>query len=202
MWRPLGQGEVYLYDQNRKNKCGDDYNFSSPGIFAIGSSNRITERVVINSPGKSDGLVEAWLNGIKKVSLPNLQLRGNVPNDSALVDLVSLETFYGGSTSNFAPLGTTHSKFSGFVVRKDLPDFTKPFVPIIATTTSIQKVQRAHSGSVDFKNVFTENDLNLDREQQNSPENLRAEYPRFDARGRLLRTGTKKSTIINGPLPH
>ncbi len=141
-WRAGGQGEVYLYDQNRKNNCGDDFNFSSPGSFAIGKWNRITERVVINSPGKSDGLVEAWFNGVKKVTLPNLQLRGNVPIDSALVDLVSLETFYGGSSGSFAPPQTDHSRFNGFVVRKDLPDFSKPFQPITNTTSENEKPQR------------------------------------------------------------
>lgn len=142
MWRAGGQGEVYLYDQKRKNNCGDDYNFSSPGSFAIGAWNRITERVVINSPGKNDGLFEAWFNGVKKVTLPNLQLRGNVPVDSALVDLVSLETFFGGSSSSFAPPQTNHSRFNGFVVRKDLPDYSKPFQPITGPTSDLENPQQ------------------------------------------------------------
>jgi hypothetical protein len=127
MWRGGGVGQVYLYHQDRKNACGDEFDFPGPALFAIGKWNRITERVVINAPGQADGLVEAWLNGKKMLSLPNLKLRGSVAADVALVDQVSLQTFYGGSSADWAPSVTTHARFSSFYVRDDLPDFSLGF---------------------------------------------------------------------------
>jgi hypothetical protein len=127
MWRGGGRGEVYLYHQNRQNGCGDDYEFPSPGNFIKGPWNRITEHVVINTPGKNDGYVEAWYNGKKQVTMNNLQLRGKVSETTALVDAVSLQTFYGGSSSGWAPPHDTHSKFSNLYVRDDLPDLNQPF---------------------------------------------------------------------------
>lgn len=127
MWRGGGRGEVYLYHQNRKNGCGDDYQFPSPGNFSMGEWNRITEHVIINSPGKNDGQIEAWFNGKKQVTMTGLQLRGKVSETTALVDAVSLQTFYGGSSSSWAPPRDTHSTFSNLYVRDDLPDFSQPF---------------------------------------------------------------------------
>jgi hypothetical protein len=88
--------------------------------------------------------VEAWFNGVKKVSLTNIQLRGNVSAATARVDAVSLQTFYGGSTSAWAPSRNTHSRFSGFVVRTDLPDFSKPFDP---NPTGLEKPIRSGNRS-------------------------------------------------------
>jgi hypothetical protein len=127
MWRAGGQGEVYLYNQNRKSGCGDDYNFSNPGLFVKNAWNRITEHVVINTPGVKDGLVEAWYNGRKAVTIPNVQLRGKVAQDVALIDAVSLQTFYGGHDLSWIPSHTTHARFSALYVRNDLPDFSQPF---------------------------------------------------------------------------
>lgn len=128
MWRGGGRGEVYLYHQNRRSGCGDSYVFPADGgYFKKEAWNRITERVVINSPGKNDGLIEAWLNGRKMVTLNNLKLRGNVAENVALVDNVSLQTFYGGSSSSWAPPRTTHATYSQYFVRDDLPDFSVTF---------------------------------------------------------------------------
>jgi hypothetical protein len=127
MWVTSCKGCIYLYHQNRRSNCGDNYMFSNSGNIPVGQWVRITERVVINTPGQNNGIVEAWYNGAKVVSLNNIQLRGNVSATTALVDCVSLQTFYGGSTNDWAPSSTTHSRFSVFHVRSDLPDFSLPF---------------------------------------------------------------------------
>ncbi len=127
MWRRGGWGEVYLYDQNRVNRCGDDYPFPAPGTFAVAHWNRITEHVVVNTPGRKDGKIEAWLNGVLQDTLNNVELRGDVGADVALVDQVSLETFYGGGNPSWAPPQDMQAQFSAFYVRDDLPDFSRPF---------------------------------------------------------------------------
>jgi hypothetical protein len=142
MWHGGGGGHFYYYHQNRVNDCGDEINFSGNPLMKIDGKNRITEHVVINTPGQSDGSAEAWLNGKKIITLNGVKWRGSVAATVAMVDQVSLQTFYGGSTTDWAPSATTHSTFTGFVVRKDLPDFAKPFEPV---TTGV--ISRDGSGN-------------------------------------------------------
>jgi hypothetical protein len=134
MWLINCAGTIYLYDQNRQNNCGDDYIFSNGADIAVNQWSRITERVVINTPGQKNGIVQAWFNGKQVVSLTAVELRGSVSATTAMVDGVSLQTFYGGSTSDWAPGVTTHSLFSVFHVRDDLPDFTLPFDTVFSAT--------------------------------------------------------------------
>jgi hypothetical protein len=143
MWHGGGGGHFYYYHQNRVNNCGDEINFAGNPTMKIDGKNRITEHVVINAPGQSDGSAEAWLNGKKVVTLNGVKWRGSVAATIAMVDQVSLQTFYGGSTNDWAPSSTTHATFTGFVVRKDLPDFAKPFEPV---TTGV--VNRDGAGSL------------------------------------------------------
>ncbi|MDB5049834.1 MAG: hypothetical protein JWO30_2905 [Fibrobacteres bacterium] len=134
MWHEGGGAHFYYYHQNRANDCGDVINFSGSPTLKTTGWNRITEHVVVNTPGQSNGSAEAWFNGKKVITLGNIKWRGNVAATVAMVDQVSLQTFYGGSTNDWAPSQTTHSQFNGFVVRKDLPDFTIPFE---AVTTGV-----------------------------------------------------------------
>lgn len=104
MCRPNGLGQVYLYHQNRKSGCGDEYDFPAPGNYSLGKPNRITERVVLNTPGQN--------NGVKKVSLTGVQLRGKVAANVARIDNVSLQTFYGGGTMPEIPAGVSGQSIS------------------------------------------------------------------------------------------
>ena len=127
MWHENGGGHFYYYHQNRASDCGDSKNFTGGLAFKKMAWNRITEHVVVNTPGQSDGSAQAWLNGQKVTDFGGIKWRGSVAANVALVDQVSLQTFYGGSTSDWSPSSTTHSKFSSLIVRTDLPDFSKPF---------------------------------------------------------------------------
>ncbi|MDB5105935.1 MAG: hypothetical protein JWP91_3624 [Fibrobacteres bacterium] len=127
MWHDGGGGHFYYYHQNRVNDCGDVRNFANGLAFKKSAWNRITEHVVVNAPGQANGSAQAWLNGAKVTDMTGIKWRGSVAATVAMVDQVSLQTFYGGSTSDWSPTSTTHSRFSAFVVRTDLPDFSKPF---------------------------------------------------------------------------
>ena len=127
MWHENGGGHFYYYHQNRVSDCGDSKNFLNGQAFKKNSWNRITERVVVNAPGQANGSAQAWLNGQKVTEASGIKWRGNVGENTALVDQVSLQTFYGGSTSDWSPSATTHARFSSLIVRTELPDFSQPF---------------------------------------------------------------------------
>jgi hypothetical protein len=127
MWHEQGQVDLYLYHQDRRSGCGDTYRSNPPSGFARNRWCRITERVVVNTPGARDGLVEVWYDGRKSLSLPQARLRGNVGAGVALVDAISLQTFYGGDSRSWAPPHATHAAFAGFHLLDSLPDFSVPF---------------------------------------------------------------------------
>jgi hypothetical protein len=182
MWRAAGLGQVYLYHQDRKSGCGDEFDFPGPGNFSAAKPNRITEHVVINTPGQKNGVVEAWFNGAKVVSLTNIQLRGNVAANTARIDQVSLQTFYGGSTTAWAPSKNTQSSFKGFVVRTDLPDFTRPFS---LGQTGLEKAYRAGDTGADRSFTFTYLGSGSMPELPRGAAGQRLSV--FDLHGRLLR---------------
>lgn len=131
MWHENGGGHFYYYHQDRVSDCGDSKNFPSGDTFRKMAWNRITEHVVVNAPGKADGSAQAWLNGVKVTDFGGIKWRGSVADNVALVDQVSLQTFYGGSTGDWSPSQTTHSRFSPLIVRNDMPDLAAPFeVPV------------------------------------------------------------------------
>jgi hypothetical protein len=127
MWHEQGETHLYLYHQKRRSGCGDTYRASAPAALPKNQWNRITQRVVLNAPGADNGLVEAWYNGRKVLSQGNLQLRGRVGETVARIDAISLQTFYGGSSSSWAPSQDTHATFGGFYLMDSLPDFSRPF---------------------------------------------------------------------------
>lgn len=127
MWHERGQLDLYLYHQDRRSGCGDTYRSQQPALFQKGRWGRITERVRVNTPGQADGSIEVWVDGRPYIHLPRVRLRGNVAATVALVDAVSLQTFYGGSSGSWAPPRTTHATFSAFHVRDSLPDLSLPF---------------------------------------------------------------------------
>lgn len=127
MWKESGNANLYMYEQNRRSGCGDSYSLSETAVFSKNQWVRVTQRVVINTPGQRDGMVEVWIEGAKRLSMPKFELRGNVGADVALVDAVSLQTFYGGSSQSWAPPKDTHADFSEFHVLDSLPSLDKPF---------------------------------------------------------------------------
>lgn len=80
-----------------------------------------------------------------------------------MVDGVSLQTFYGGSTSDWAPSATTHSRFTVFHVRDDLPDFTLPFDTVFSATpampSSAPSLARAEGPARNFVFSYAGNGL-------------------------------------------
>ena len=152
MWHQNGGAHFYYYHQNRQSNCGDTRDFANGRTLKKNAWNRITLRTVVNTPGQSNGLAQLWLNGEKVVDVGNIKWRGNVAETVALVDQVSLQTFYGGSTQDWAPSHTTHARFSILVVRTNLPDFTVPFDPTTAirnpSFNGVEKPVQAGIGAV------------------------------------------------------
>ncbi len=112
MWRPNGKLVVYAYHQDRPSQWGEDLELC--GTVATGEWIQITQRVVMNSaPDKRDGIVEAWINGEKRLQRTDLRWS---TTQNLEVDVLAYSSFYGGNGPDWAPSKTTHIQFDDFKV--------------------------------------------------------------------------------------
>eukprot|EP01097_Dermamoeba_algensis_P008651 TRINITY_DN5850_c0_g1_i2.p1 TRINITY_DN5850_c0_g1~~TRINITY_DN5850_c0_g1_i2.p1 ORF type:complete len:237 (-),score=63.08 TRINITY_DN5850_c0_g1_i2:39-749(-) len=115
MWVREGKMILYLYSQNRENRCG---NGVQTGVtFETNKWYNITETVTVNSPGASNGAITVQVNGRTVLNDRDLKLRGNVGSNVALVDRLYFSTFYGGGSSDWSPRSDSTVCYSNFVVK-------------------------------------------------------------------------------------
>jgi hypothetical protein len=123
MWRTDGAAEVYAYlakDKQVSNFCSetgvicnDDYGDSlGRGSFSWGTGqwNSVTQVVGLNTPGKQDGTLVVTHNGKQIINMNNLYFRDSAFN----VTGIDFETFFGGSTSDWASPTNQYAYFKGF----------------------------------------------------------------------------------------
>ena len=90
----------YVYHPDQPGTFGQDIRWDGgdDGQWAEFESDRwytLEQRVVINTPGENDGIIEAWLDGEKVLEVSNLRFRDV---DSFAIDQVLFSTFFGGSS--------------------------------------------------------------------------------------------------------
>ncbi len=114
MWREGGRLENYVYHADQSNFYGDDEFW---GVRArAGTWHRVQHRVVLNTPGVADGILEAWLDG-KKVFSDNRFMFRKTANIG--INLFYFSTFYGGNDSSWAPSSDQYAYFDNFRIATD-----------------------------------------------------------------------------------
>ncbi|KAJ2927100.1 hypothetical protein H1R20_g9978, partial [Candolleomyces eurysporus] len=109
-----GDGEMYTYlppgfDSNNKvcdippySECNPTYGASiarGSFRFATGAWTTVAERVKLNDPGQSNGELQLWVNGRSVIDINGLVLRDS---DAGKLRGIQFQTFFGGSTSDWA----------------------------------------------------------------------------------------------------
>jgi hypothetical protein len=115
MWRGSGKVVQYLYHPDQPTTYGEDLDWALGGqrIFEPGSWHRVEHRVVMNTPGMSDGMVQAWFDG--KLALDHQGVRFRDVSDFA-IDIFYFSTFFGGSGASWAPPGDQYVTFDDFII--------------------------------------------------------------------------------------
>jgi hypothetical protein len=109
MWRAAGQGEVYAYLPSSTlfgTSLGRG-NFS----FTAGVWQCLEEEVRLNTPGASDGVVRAWLDGKLVYQNEHLFFRSV---GTLQIEGVFFSTFFGGADASWAPTRDQHADFAHF----------------------------------------------------------------------------------------
>jgi hypothetical protein len=113
MWRAGGELVAYVYHLDQSGTYGEDIStgFNMPTDQWI----TIKIRTKLNTGNNKNGILEVWVNGSKKISRTNLRFM----NDSTKkIDTFYFSTFYGGSTSDFAPSNTNYARFDNIKITK------------------------------------------------------------------------------------
>ncbi|HEY0712668.1 MAG TPA: hypothetical protein VGF45_08345, partial [Polyangia bacterium] len=113
MWREQGKLIGYIYDNDQANRCGtaigaSNYSFTANKFFAI------KERVKLNTGTTNNGIMQVWIDGQQVINRSNFAFMNEAPDRR--IDEVMFQSFYGGSTTDWAPSRDTTISFSDVFV--------------------------------------------------------------------------------------
>lgn len=128
MWRENGAGEMYTYlppgysandavcSVAPKSICNDVYGASvgrGSFTFTPGKSTAVSMRVRLNDAGQQNGELQLWADGQSVINVGGLVLRDS---DAGRIRGIMMQTFFGGSTQDYASPKTQSSYFRDFTV--------------------------------------------------------------------------------------
>ncbi len=122
MWRENGLLFGYVYNPEKQERCGDYYSTEPSFYLQTGVWYTIKQEVFLGDPGKANGYINAWVDGQKVFSITNILLR---KDPSIHIDQVKMDTFFGGSTLDWAPATDQHAYFDDFSVSITDPDLSQ-----------------------------------------------------------------------------
>ncbi|BCL74897.1 hypothetical protein JHS3_06330 [Jeongeupia sp. HS-3] len=116
MWRENGVGFSYQYYPGKKDECGDYYAVATrfkPGVWYT-----LTQQVVLGDAGQANGQFRQWVDGKLVLQQSGLLLR----NAAAVgVSAIKMDTFFGGSSTDWAPSSDQYAYFDDFRVSTASP---------------------------------------------------------------------------------
>lgn len=122
MWRQGGAAVLYLYYPGQTGNYGDDFNFTDTNgetiIFIPGQWYTITQKIFMNTPGKSDGIIEIWLNNSKVLHKDGLTFRG-ISCRNIGINQFYFSTFFGGNDLSWASKKEEYILFDDFIISNE-----------------------------------------------------------------------------------
>lgn len=116
MWRENGVGFQYYYFPGKIEQCGDYAGLTRR--FEAGRWYTLTQQVVLNDIGQSNGEFRQWIDGELVLENKAILLRNSA---NVSVSAIKMDTFFGGSSSDWAPLSEQYAYFDDFIVSADSP---------------------------------------------------------------------------------
>ncbi len=112
MWRTDGAAVQYMYFPEKVEACGDDYGYGV--AFAPGTWHTVEHRLVMNTPGEHDGVLQAWFDGA--LVLDDAAFLYRLEDGTYGIDALYFSTFYGGSDETWAPASDQTVDYDDFVI--------------------------------------------------------------------------------------
>ena len=98
MWRADGSIMSYVYHQAQTSQYGEGGQWKS-AIIKPGEWLNITIRVVMNTPGKTDGIMEGWINGKLAFSSQHYMFRSKWETG---IHKIEFHSFFGGDGDQYS----------------------------------------------------------------------------------------------------
>lgn len=112
MWRSGGRGEVYEYVVNKDRNFGLSVGRGA-WRFPRGRWVEVVQEVVLNQPGRADGRVRVWIDGVPALDQDRVEFR---TTDRIGVGGLIFSTFFGGSDRSWASPRDQHLDFADFAL--------------------------------------------------------------------------------------
>ncbi|HEX8392522.1 MAG TPA: Ig-like domain-containing protein [Longimicrobium sp.] len=125
MWSGNGRLLQYVYHPEQPNEFGQSLNWTVAGkaVTAIpGRWYHFETRVVMNTPGRHDGVVQGWVDGVQVLDQRGMRFRDV---DTWAIDAFHMTTFFGGSEASWAPVRDEFILFDDVVIS---PERNSPLV--------------------------------------------------------------------------
>lgn len=116
MWRENGVGFQYYYFPGKKEECGDYAGLARR--FEAGRWYTLTQQVILNDIGQANGEFRQWVDGELVLENKAMLLRNK---DDVSVSAIKMDTFFGGSSNDWAPVNDQYAYFDDFIVSADSP---------------------------------------------------------------------------------
>jgi hypothetical protein len=99
MWHGGGRLTGYTYALDQNTGCGNS--IETGFNFAVGRWYSIKERVKLNTGSNKNGVLQLWVDDRMVIDRSNIPWMNESP--TRRIDLVYIQTFFGGSTLDWAP---------------------------------------------------------------------------------------------------
>jgi hypothetical protein len=115
MWREDGRAVQYVYHPDQPTIYGQDFPWDLGGqrVFKPGVWHSVEHRVVMNTPGARDGIVQGWFDGTLALDRRDVRFRDV---DAFSIDAFYFSTFFGGQEPCWAPSRDERIDFDDVVV--------------------------------------------------------------------------------------
>lgn len=115
MWREQGRVVSYVYHPDQPDEYGQDFPWDDDFqlYFQPGDWHLVEQRLVLNTPGQHDGVLEGWLDGVQGQHHEGLRFRDT---DGLTLDLLYFSTFFGGDDATWAAVADEQITFDDFVI--------------------------------------------------------------------------------------
>ena len=122
MFGAEGRVKLYLYEQDRKQRCGRGVSTISDFKFETDRWYTVSIYTKLNSRGdRNDGTAKLYIDGVQLAQADNLRFRGVINNNTEIQSFL-FSTFHGGSNESWSPSQTVKANFDDFVmVKGDYP---------------------------------------------------------------------------------
>ncbi|VXD06228.1 conserved exported hypothetical protein [Enterobacterales bacterium 8AC] len=116
MWRERGSMYNYLYYPTKTEHCGDYAALNTQ--FLPGQWYTITQYVQLGEPGKENGQLIQFVDGVKVLELDSWNWRSD---NTVSISTLKMDTFFGGGTADWAPQTDQYAYFDDFTVTTASP---------------------------------------------------------------------------------